>query len=72
MYTAFMLARTFPFWSVPLIVIFLQVGLFFKRRREWMQYICWFLGTLFIIALAAWFFFRGDLNSEMWIRTLYD
>jgi hypothetical protein len=64
----FFIARFFPAFSIGLGVIFVQVGFFYRRRYAKLQIP--FFGTAVFLFLAAllWFFFRGDLYSDQWVR----
>ena len=66
-YTA---VRIFPAWAIPIAFIFWELGVYFRRRAEPSQHICWGIVGLFSVATLLWVFFRGDLNSDIWVRAL--
>jgi hypothetical protein len=70
MHTIFVLARLFPLWAIPLALALAQLGLFFRRRSSASQWGCWGVASALIVAVVLWIAFRGDLNSDSWIKAL--
>lgn len=66
----FLAARVFPFWAVPLAIVLADVGRHFRRRRDKRQFLFFGLAGSFIILTLLWAIFRGDKNSEEWVRLL--
>ncbi len=70
MWLIFIVMRIYPYWALPSIYIMIEVAIFFRRKNHFFQY--WAgLGTLLLlIGLFLWFFYRGDLHSDEWIKAL--
>ena len=71
MHTVFLLARTYPYWSIPVGVIFWQVGVHFMHRRSKLRYTFWGAAGIIFLTAVAWIGFRGDKYAEEWVRTLF-
>lgn len=70
MHTLYVLARIYPWWAIPLVVVLGELGFFFRRRRSKKQRIFWIGALALILGLILWFYYRGDLNSDQWVRTV--
>jgi hypothetical protein len=70
MHLVFLAARIFPFWALAFVLVLGELGRFFRRRGANYQYHCFGAATALLILIGAWFYFRGDKNSDEWVRTL--
>lgn len=66
----FTLLKTFPFWAVPLAIVFAEIGRHFRRRRNSLEIPMWFLVGFLGLLTLLWLIFRGDLHAEKWARLL--
>jgi hypothetical protein len=67
----FSVVRFFPYWGLPVVLVLAETTMFAKRRnRRKLMYGCLFFTLVFISAIGFWFFFRGDLNSNEWVKGL--
>jgi hypothetical protein len=64
----YLLARIYPYWALALGMVLFQLAVFFRRRQSSVQYSL--LGAIGFLGLGilAWFYFRGDLHSDDWVR----
>lgn len=64
----FLAFRTYPYWAIPVALVFGQIGIHFRRRQS--LYFAFWFGISFglIVVGAGWVFFRGDLHSDQWLR----
>ncbi|MBN22272.1 MAG: hypothetical protein CL678_13405 [Bdellovibrionaceae bacterium] len=69
MHYIFSLARIFPFWALPLAFVLAELGVYFRRRNSSSQFVCWGMVAFLGILTICWFIFRGDLNSDYWIKS---
>lgn len=67
----FLLFRTYPLWGVTLALVFMQLAVFFTRRRSKTRFFFWGASIFLLLGVVAWIFFRGDLHSDTWVRTLF-
>lgn len=70
MHFIFLLARVYPYWALALVMILVQLAIFFRRRESSVQWTCLGCAAFLVGGILAWFIFRGDLHSDDWIRTL--
>ena len=57
--------------AVPLVVIFIQLGIYFRRRKSHLRYPFFFLSVVTLVGMVAWIVYRGDLNSGRWIKIFF-
>jgi hypothetical protein len=70
MHLIFTFARIFPALAIPSVAIFIELGIYYRRKASKMQYYMFgFAGTTVFLVLM-WLFFRGDVHSDQWIRTV--
>ncbi|MGZ3689001.1 MAG: hypothetical protein ACXVBW_11910, partial [Bdellovibrionota bacterium] len=69
MHTIFMMARFYPYWALPLAVLVGDIGLYFRRKKNDIQWALWSLAGFLVLGIIVWVAFRGDLNSDQWVRT---
>lgn len=70
MHWVFATVRFFPYWALPLVLVFFETGVYFKRRnkkRRWAA--CWAVMVLLFAGIGTWFAFRGDVHSDQWVKT---
>jgi hypothetical protein len=71
MHWLFFMFRFFPYWALPLVLLGFETGIYFKRRRRFKgQFSCWFVAVFLAILIGVWFFYRGDVHSDHWVRIL--
>jgi hypothetical protein len=71
MHSIFTLMRLYPFWSVPLAAIFVQLGIYFRRRTSSLQWSCFGMAGLLVLTALIWIVGRGDLHSDQWVRAVF-
>jgi drug/metabolite transporter (DMT)-like permease len=69
MHWLYFFVRFFPYIALPLVLVFFELGVHFKRRnrRGW-QALCWGGSVMLIALMGTWFAFRGDIHSDTWVR----
>jgi TctA family transporter len=70
MSTVFLLARIYPYWALALVLVLFQLFVFYKRRKHPLRFSVLGMMVFLVIGIFAWFIFRGDLNSDDWVRSL--
>ena len=71
MHWLFAMVRFFPYWALPIALVLLETGVYFKRWKRWKpQFLCWGIAVVFLLAIGTWFFYRGDMNSDQWVRMM--
>jgi hypothetical protein len=70
----FAILRYFPYWAIPLVLVAGETALFARRKgRRSLMISCLLFALFTVVAIFAWFYFRGDLHSNDWVRqTLSD
>ena len=64
------LVRYFPYWGLVVAVIIVELGIFFKRRGQLPSALfCWLLSVVILGGIGSWFYGRGDLNSDRWVKS---
>ena len=64
----YLAARIYPYWATALIIVMIQVAVFYRRKRRAGQYYAIAFGIMLGFGIIAWFMFRGDIRSDQWIR----
>ncbi len=67
----FLIARLYPYWALPGALVLGELGLYFRRNRSGLQYPFWFISLVLLVGIVLWFFYRGDLHSDQWIRSFF-
>lgn len=70
MHLFYLAARTYPYWAVPVAIVFGQLGIHFMRRDSVLRFLFFGIAAGLVVGAFAWIFFRGDLHSDVWVRTL--
>jgi hypothetical protein len=67
----FAIVRYFPLWALPVGFLSIELGIALKRRGYKAAAICLFLNCVALVSMSGlWIFFRGDRNSDDWVRWL--
>lgn len=69
MHSFITLARIYPYWAIPVAIIFAEIAYFYKRRKSPHQFIFWMASATFILGLVLWLIYRGDINSDVWVQS---
>jgi hypothetical protein len=66
----FLFIKIFPVFGISLGVIFLDISRSMKRRgsKGWLGLLG--LSVVFFVLTAAWIFFRGDRNADLWFSRM--
>jgi energy-coupling factor transporter transmembrane protein EcfT len=70
MHALFSMVRFYPYWALPVAIIAAETGFYFRRREKPVRFYFFAFSALLVLGLAGWFFFRGDVNSDAWVRAL--
>lgn len=70
MHLVYLLLRTYPYWAVPVALVFGQLGMHFARRGSLLKFLFWGISLCLVVGAGVWIGFRGDLHSDEWIRSL--
>lgn len=71
MHIVFALVRFFPFWGLMAALIFFEFGRSFRHKDSKLQYSFFFGSVLFFALVVCWFYFRGDVHSDTWVRFFF-
>jgi hypothetical protein len=72
MHSIFALVRFFPYWAIPVILVLVETALFAKRRRRTgLMIACLTFAVLFVLTVGVWFYYRGDVHSDHWVREVF-
>jgi hypothetical protein len=68
----FLVIKIFPFFGISFGVIFLDLSRSMKRKggKSWIGLL--FVSAMMFLTTAAWVFFRGDRNADLWFARLMD
>jgi hypothetical protein len=70
MHYVFLLLRLYPYWALPVSILFGQLGMFFRRHDNKLQWVCFGAVGFFVITTVLWAIGRGDLHSDAWVRSI--
>lgn len=70
MHILYVIGRIFPFFAVPLALALCQFALFFRRKGRKVFKVYFGIAGLLVLLSLLWIVFRGDVNSDKWIRAL--
>jgi hypothetical protein len=67
MATLIFLVKILPFWAFPAALVFGDLTIFYRRRRQkvWVAFLS--LALIFVGAGGLWIGFRGDLHADSWV-----
>jgi TctA family transporter len=68
MHLVYLLARVYPYLALAVSIVLVQLAIFFRRRKSSTQWTCLGVAGVLMLGVVAWFFFRGDLHSDDWVR----
>jgi TctA family transporter len=68
MHLVFLLARIYPYWALAVSIVLVQIAIFYRRRNSPRQWTCLGAVAILMLGIVGWFVFRGDLNSDVWIK----
>jgi hypothetical protein len=70
MHLIYAAVRFFPWWALPAAFVLGELGIYLRRKRSRTQRFCWAAVSVLVALSVCWFFFRGDLHSDNWVRTV--
>jgi hypothetical protein len=70
MHYFYLFARLYPFFAIPLTFVFFELGIFYRRKESILQNYFWGASGFFGFTFLLWIIFRGDLNSDLWIKNV--
>lgn len=69
LYSALFLIRFFPFWAVPLALVFFEVGVYHYNRRVRHYFVPFFLAAFIMVVLAIiWIAFEGYWRAGPFLK----
>lgn len=68
MHVAFAMLRYFPLWALPMAFVSGELGVALKRRGYGVAYALLGGSIVLVVFSILWLIFRGDLNSDKWVR----
>lgn len=68
MHFLFLAVRFYPWWAIPTAVIIAQLGGHFVRTGSKLRFPCFGIAGAIGMSVVLWAIFRGDLNSDHWVR----
>ncbi len=68
MHTIHLLMRYFPFIGGAFAFGFTQIAIFLRRKVRKTQWYWWSAASFWFILIGVWLFFRGDKNSDEWVK----
>ena len=67
----YLIIKILPFWSIPITLIFIQLGIFFHRKDSNLKYLCFFGSFILIIITTLWLMFCDDMHSNECIKMIF-
>jgi len=68
----YLLMRFYPYWSLPSLLLCVEIGWVFHRKgKTALQILLWIFAAMQLIGVVAWFLYRGDLHSNAWVDYLF-
>ncbi len=61
------LVRFFPYWAVPLAIVLVDLGIYFRRKKKPSYRWVLFLSAVLVILSLVWVITRGDRNADRWV-----
>jgi hypothetical protein len=72
MHWIFAAVRFFPYAALPLVLIFYELGMHFRRRGMRKGFLfAWAIAGFFVLLTGVWFAFRGEIHSDAWVRSFF-
>ena len=72
MHTIYVMAHYYPLWAIPAAMGMVQFALHFRRRENRAQYYFLFFALCFVVSSVAWFYYRGHVHSQSWVKWVLD
>lgn len=58
-----------PYWTIPMVLIFAEMGMIFRRRgNRPLMFRMFVMSGLFFLITASFFIFRWDVTLYPWLR----
>jgi hypothetical protein len=70
MHWIFAALRFYPYWALPAALLCFELGVFFRRRLSSIEWAFWGAVGFFVVSTLLWFGFRGDVNSDRWLKAI--
>lgn len=70
MHILYIIGRLYPFLAAAIVVLLVQIGIHFRRRRDPRAIPFWVFSGFLILSALLWMVFRGDLYSDQWLNAL--
>jgi hypothetical protein len=62
----YIVVRTFPFWGIPLGIVFIGTGLRAKGKKKYLL-----LGVVLVVGGVGFFFFQGHFLAVPFLHTIF-
>jgi hypothetical protein len=69
MHWLYMAARFYPFLGLALMGVFIQFGVFYRRKGSKMSWLHWALALAMLGSVVAWIVLEGYRYSDQWVRS---
>jgi hypothetical protein len=71
LYQFLYLVRFYPFWAVPLALVFFEMGTYYYNRRERIGFLFFYgITAMFIITSILWLVFEGYWRAGPFVKSL--
>ncbi len=67
----YIMARTTPYWALPLVFVFIDLMIYFRRKRSKVTYVCAGAILTLLGMTAGWVVARGDINADHWMNMVF-
>lgn len=67
----FIMARTTPYWALPLIIVLVDLMIYYRRKRAHGTYVCAGAIIMLLCMTVGWIAARGDLYSDQWLKIIF-
>ena len=73
MHYVHLLIRLAPVWGIAMTLVLAEFGWVLHRKRAGgrLKWILWATSVAFVVLTSAWFFFRGDIHGDEWVRAAF-
>lgn len=72
MHTLIWIGRLFPIIAIVVIFALVQIAIHFRRRADTKRLVFVVgIGGLLGLLTVLWIYFRGDMNSDRWVRDIF-
>ena len=66
------MGKIYPFLAISCALASGQLGLFFLRKHNRVHLLFWLISFVLITTTVLWVIFRGDVNSDRWVRDFFE